>query len=101
MCQIISFASTAKLRSLPRVGGWDISLDSIEFVQTPETPLEEAMGMGSIHPPTPSHEVDNQPPQSMGEMNCMVETFNKSAISRESAYVHFGKKRNNKIRAVD
>lgn len=73
-------------------GGWDVSLDSIEFVQTPETPLEEAMGMGSIYPPTPSHAVDNQPPQSAGEMNCIAETFNKSAISRESAYMRFGKK---------
>lgn len=92
MCQIPSFASTAKLRSLPSVGGWDLSLDSIGFVQTPESPLEEAMAMGSIYPPTPSHEVDNRPPQSVGEMSCIAETVNKSAISRESAYMHFGKK---------
>lgn len=85
----------------PEWDGRDILLDCIEFVQTPVTPLEGAMGPGSIYPPTPSHTVDNQPPQSGGEKNSIAETFNKSAISRESAYMHLKGKPNNQIRAVD
>lgn len=73
------------------VGGWDILLDSIEFVQTPAIPLEGAVDTGSICPPTWSHKVDNQLPLSMGEMNSIAELFNKSAISRESAYMHLKK----------
>lgn len=104
ICQMTSFALTAKLRPCvrcPEWEGWDILLDSIEFVQTPVIPLEGVMGTGSIYPPTPSHKVDNQLPQSMVEMNSIVGTFNNSAISRESAYMHLKEKLNNEIRAVD
>lgn len=51
----------------PEWEGGDVLLDSIEFVQTPVIPLEGATGTGSIYPPTPSHKVDNQPPQSSRE----------------------------------
>lgn len=85
----------------PEWDGRDILLDCIEFVRTPVSPLEGAVGTGSIYPPTPSHRVDNQPPQSVGEKNPIVEMFNKSAISRESAYMHLKEKLNNPIRAVD
>lgn len=82
-----------------RVGRWDILLDSIEFVQTSAIPLEGALVTGSIYPPTWSHKVDNQLPLSMGEMNSNAELFNKSAISRESAYMHLKKiKQQNKSR---
>lgn len=77
----------------------DILLDSIEFVQTPAIPLEGAMDTGSIYPPTQSHRVDKQLPQCTGEMNSIVELFNKSAVSRESAYMHLKKiKQQNKSR---
>lgn len=42
-------------------------------------------------PSTQRHKVDNQLPRSMGEMNSTVDLFNKSAISRESAYMHLKK----------
>lgn len=100
ICQITSFALTAKPRC-PEWEGWGILLNCIEFVQASVITLEEAMGTGSISPPTPSHKVDNQPPQSRGKMNSIVETFNKSAISRESAYMHLKEKLNNEISAVD
>lgn len=97
---ILCFDSKAEaLCDVPGVGGSDILLESIEFVQTPAIPLERAMDTGSIYPPTRSHKVDNQPPPSMGEMNSVVELFNKSAISRESAYMHLKRiKQQNKSR---
>lgn len=57
------------------------------------------MDTGLIYPLTRSHKVDNQLPQSTGEMNFIAELFNKSAISRESAYMHLKKiKQQNKSR---
>lgn len=82
---ILCFDSkTETLRDAPRVGHF---IGQIEFVQTPAIPMDT----GSIYPPTRSHKVDNQLPPSMGEMNSFAELFNKSAISRESAYMHLKK----------
>lgn len=89
---ILCFNSKAEaVPGAPRVGEWDILLDSIEFVQTRAIPLEGAVATGSIYPPTQSHKVDNQPPSSVGEMSSVAELFNKSAVSRESAYMHLKK----------
>lgn len=85
----------------PEWAGWDVLLDSIEFVQAPVIPLEGVMGTGSIYPPTPNHKVDNQLPPSVAEMNSIVGTFDIPAISRESAYTHLKEKLNDEIGAVD
>lgn len=94
ICQMISFASIAKLRPCLAHPGWESGTfywTVLNLFRPLAIPLEGAVATGSIYPPTQSHKVDNQPPSSVGEMSSVAELFNKSAVSRESAYMHLKK----------